>query len=115
MAASVPVTIASDQSPIPVQATLSDEPIKISGTEDGTPTGTEFTFVNNRFQQILKARDREETFTYADFGTKNERVTQIDYVAPSIGAGPGFTARKTFVYTLVGVNYRLDDIIRSIV
>jgi hypothetical protein len=108
MANSMPVTIASDQSPVPVSATLADEPVKISGTENGQPNGTEFTFVNNRLQQILKAKDRTGTITYADFGNKNQRITQITYTAPSIGTGPGFTAVKTFTYTLVGNRYRRD-------
>lgn len=110
MAASLSVTMASDQSPIPVVATLGDEPVKISGTENGQPNGTEFTFVNNLRNQILAAKDREQDITYADFGTKNQRITQIDYTAPSIGSGTGFTARKTLTYTLVGNRYRRDSI-----
>jgi len=90
--------------------TLADEPIKMSGTEDGLPGGTEFTFVNNRRNQILAAKDREQALTYADFGTKNQRITQIDYTATSIGTGAGYTARKTLTYTLVGTNYRRDSI-----
>ena len=90
--------------------TLADEPIKMSGTEDGLPGGTEFTFVNNRRNQILAAKDREQALTYADFGTKNQRITQIDYTATSIGTGAGYTARKTLSYTLVGNNYRRDSI-----
>lgn len=90
--------------------TLADEPIKMSGTEDGLPGGTEFTFVNNRRNQILAAKDREQELTYADFGTKNQRITQIDYTATSIGTGVGYTARKTLTYTLVGNNYRRDSI-----
>lgn len=112
MAQSMPVTIASDQSPISIEgeitATLGDEPIKISGTEDGQPNGAEFPFVNNRLQQILKAKDRVGTISYADFGTKDQRITQISYTAPSIGTGVGFTAVKTFTYTLVGNRYRRD-------
>ena len=109
---SMSVTIASNQSPIPIEgsitATLGDEPIKISGTENGQPNGVEFPFVNNRLQQILKAKDRIGTISYADFGTKDQRVTQITYTAPSIGTGAGFTAIKTFTYTLVGNRYRRD-------
>lgn len=97
-------------SPLTVNATLADEPIKMSGTENGLPTGTEFTVVNNRRLQILGAKDREQSITYADFGTKNQRITQIDYTAASIGTGVGYTARKTFTYTLVGTNYRRDSI-----
>jgi len=108
-AASMPVVLASDQSPISVDIT--GEPIKISGTIDGTPSGTEYTFVNNIRQQILAAHDRQQDITYADFGTKNQRVTQIDYTSATF---PGIIARKTFSYTLVGVNYRRDSIDWSI-
>lgn len=115
MANSMPVTIASNQTPIPVVASLSDEPIKISGTSDGTPSGTEYTFVNNLRLQILAAKDRTQAITYADFGTKDQRVTLIDYISPSIGAGPGYTARKSLAYTLVGNKYRRDSITWSMV
>lgn len=128
MANSMPVTIASDQAPIPISGAitneelraspvevtgnfsvqLTDEPIKISGTENGQPNGPEFAFVNNLVQQILKAKDRTGTISYDDFGTKNQRITQLTYTAPSIGTGPGFTAVKTFTYTLVGNRYRRD-------
>lgn len=109
MANSMPVTIANNQSPIPVVASLGDEPIKISGTIDGTPGGVEYTFVNNRVAQILAAKDnRSGTLSYADFGTKDQRVTSITYTAPSVGTGPGFTAVKSFTYTLVGNRYRRD-------
>lgn len=102
--------------PLPTSATftgdinvkLTDEPIKISGTENGQPNGAEFPFVNNILQQILKAKDRIGTITYADFGTKNQRITQITYTAASIGVGVGFTAVKTFTYTLVGNKYRRE-------
>lgn len=98
-------------SPLEVNANL-DEPLKISGTEDGTQTGIEFTFVNNLRLQILASKDRDQVITYADFGTKNQRITQIDYIAPSISTS---IARKTFSYTLVGTRYRRDNITWSIV
>lgn len=115
MAGSLSVTLASDQTPIQVIATLADEPLKISGTENGQPGGPEFTFVNNLRQQILAAKDRDQAFVYADFGTKNQRITQVNYTAPSIGAGAGFTARKTLNYSLIGNRYRRDNIIWSLV
>lgn len=108
-AASMPVVLASDQPAVPV--TIDGEPLKISGTIDGTPSGTEYTFVNNVRQQILAAHDRQQDITYADFGTRNQRVTQIDYTSATF---PGTIARKTFTYTLVGVNYRRDSIDWSI-
>jgi hypothetical protein len=104
-AASVPVVLASNQPPISVA--IDGEPIKISGTINGTPSGTEYTFVNNLRQQILAAHDREQNITYADFGTKNERVTQIDYASATF---PGITARKVLLYTLVGTKYRRNSI-----
>jgi len=115
MANSMPVVIASNQSPLNVAATLADEPLKISGTENGQPTGPEFTLVNNLRLQILAAKDREQDITYADFGTVNQRITQITYTSPSIGSGAGYTAVKTLSYTLVGNRYRRDSIDWSLI
>lgn len=86
-----------------------------AGSEDGTRSGPKFAFVNNRRLQILAARDRTANITYADFGTKDQRVTQIDYTAPSIGVGAGYTARLTLSYTLVGNRYRRDSLTWSII
>lgn len=97
------------------QAITDQEPIKISGTENGQTGGTEHVFVNNRRLQILAARDMTQSISYADFGTKNQRVVQIEYTAPTIGVGAGFTAVRTFSYTLVGTRYRRDSISWSIV
>lgn len=115
MANSMSVVLASNQTVLNVNATLVDEPIKMSGTENGQPGGTEFVFVNNLKTQILAAKDREQNLSYADFGTKNQRITQIDYNSPSIGIGIGFVARKTINYTLIGNNYRRDSIVWSLV
>lgn len=87
----------------------------IIGTEDGTPTGTQKVFVNNRYLQILAAKDRDQDITYADFGTKDQRITRIDYVAPSIGTGIGFTARKNFTYVLDSGKYKRTKITRLLV
>lgn len=83
-----------------------------AGSEDGTKTGTKRAFVNNQRLQILSSHDRSQAITYADFGTKNQRITQIDYTSPTF---PGITARKIVSYTLVGNNYRRDSITWSIV
>ena len=91
------------------------QPVRVVGTENGAETGPEITLVYNRRLQILAAKDRLMSVTYADFGTKDQRVTQIDYTAASIGSGAGFTARKTLNYTLVGNKYRRDSINWSIV
>lgn len=109
---SMPVTIASDQAPIPVEMTFPDEPLKISGTKDGAPSGTEFGFVNNERLQILDAHDRVAAFTYADFGTKNQRITMIDYTSATF---PGVTIRRQFPYTLIGNNYRRDNEIWTVI
>jgi len=101
--------------PLNVEVTNLTEPLLTSGTENGQPSGTEFTFVNNRRQQILSAHDRNAQFTYADFGTKNQRITQIDYTSTTIGSGAGFTARMTLTYTLVGTRYRRDSIYWTLV
>lgn len=87
----------------------------IIGTEDGTPTGVQKVFVNNRYLQILAAKDRDQDIVYADFGTKDQRITQIDYVAPSIGVGAGFVARKTFTYVLDSGRYKRTKITRLLV
>lgn len=104
MANSVPVVLSSDQSSLPI--TLADEPIKMSGTQNGQPNGTEFTFVNNQRLQILDAHDRIAAFTYADFGTPDQRITQIDYTSATF---PGTTVRRQFTYTLVSDKYRRDN------
>lgn len=100
-AASMSVVLASDQPSLVVNS----GPIR--GTIDGTPSGTAYTFVNNLRQQILAAHDRNQDITYADFGTKNQRITQIDYTSATFS---GITARKTLTYTLVGTRYRRDSI-----
>ena len=78
------------------------------GTDNGLTTGNQFVFVNNIKNQILDAEDRQQSITYADFGTKNERVTQIDY--SSVTISNSVLARKTFNYTLISGKYRLDSI-----
>jgi hypothetical protein len=112
---SVPVVLASDQT-LTVNADLeafsaTPDNVMTVGTIDGTKTGTKYGFVNNLVQQILAAHDRQEVYTYADFGTKNERITRIDYTSATF---VGHTATRDFSYTLVGPNYRLDDISWSV-
>lgn len=88
------------------------EPVMIEGSINGSATGTMYGLVNNLRQQILATHDRDQDITYADFGTKDQRITQIDYTS---GMFPGVTARKTLSYTLVGTRYRRDSITWSIV
>lgn len=107
---SLSVVIASDQTlDIELDAFTSPNPDNVMavGSIDGTKTGTKYGIVYNLRQQILAAHDRESAFTYADFGTKNERITRIDFTSPTF---PGFTVRKDFIYSLNSGKYRLDDI-----
>lgn len=90
---SVSVVLTSDQ-----------EALTIQGTIDGTNTGTEYGFVYNRKEQILASHDKIATYTYADFGNKNERITRIDYTSATFLG----TARRDFSYTLTSGKYRLD-------
>lgn len=85
----------------------------ITGTDDGTLTGTSYVFVNNIFKQILAAEDRVEQYTYVDAGTRNERITVIEYSSAIVH--PGTIARKTISYTLAGNSYIVTNITRSLV
>ena len=87
-----------------------EQPILTAGTIDGTINGTKYPIVYNAKQQILDSHDRIANFTYADFGTKNQRITQIDYTSSTF---PGITIRRVFNYSLVGNNYRRDEEIWS--
>lgn len=109
----------SQSNPMPVDATVNVEvdvaldafsatpdTVQLVGSIDGTKTGTKYGFVNNLKLQILDAHNRVASFTYADFGTKNQRVTQIDYTSSTF---PGTTVRRQFSYSLVGNFYRRDN------
>lgn len=95
----------------PIPVTLSGGSVTVlgdsitSGTVDGTDTGTERTFVNNKKQQVLASHDLVGAYTWADFGTKNERVTSISYTSATF---PAVTITRTFAYTLSAGSYRLD-------
>lgn len=79
---------------------------KISGTVDGTDTGTERTFVNNKKNQVLASHDLSVAYTWLSFGTKDERVSTIIYTSATF---PGDTITRTFNYTLTSGKYRLDS------
>lgn len=81
--------------------------VQLVGSSNGLTTGTKFGYVNNIRQQILATEDRESTLTYADFGTKDQRVTAITYSSPTF---PGVSVQKQLTYSLVGVRYRRDSI-----
>lgn len=105
------VTVVNDVSdPIPVSVsslsvTITGDAIT-SGTVDGTSTGTERTFVNNRKNQVLSSHDLAVAYTWLDFGTKDERVSSIVYTSATFA---GVTVTRTFTYSLVGTKYRLDS------
>lgn len=63
-------------------------------------------------QQILKADDMIASLTWADFGLSTQRITSIVYTATSVGA---YTATKSFSYTNVGGQYRLDSFTWAVV
>lgn len=115
MAQSMPVVLSSDQGSIPIDLdafTATPDSVQTVGSIDGTSTGTKYGFINNLRQQILASHDREQDITYADFGTKDQRITQIDYNSATFGAT---IARKTISYTLIGNKYRRDSIDWSII
>lgn len=60
----------------------------------------------NQKEEVLAAEDLEVSYTWLDFGTKNERVSQIIYTAASIS---GVTLQRDFTYSLVSGKYRLDS------
>lgn len=82
-------------------------PTITAGTSDGTISGDVFINVNNVKNQILQAADTNAALTYADFGTVNQRITQIDYTSPTF---PGIIASKVLTYVLDGTRYRRTNI-----
>lgn len=115
---SISVTLATDLDPISVELDIdaftnpNPDNIQLVGSIDGTKAGTKYGFVNNLRLQILDSHDRVAEFTYADFGTKNQRITQIDYASATF---PSAIVRRVFNYTLVGNNYRRDDEVWTVV
>jgi hypothetical protein len=87
-------------------STLNPDSIQITGSQDGTKTGQKFGVVYNKRQQILDSHDRVANFTYADFGTKDQRITSIEYTSATF---PGVTIKREFTYTLVSGRYRRDS------
>lgn len=113
---SISVTFASDVPTLDVNLNAFTSPTPDSvmtvGAIDGTQTGTKYGLVYNIRQQILASHDRDEQYTYADFGTKNQRITRVEYTSSTF---PGFTVRRDFNYTLVSGSYRRDDSVWSVV
>lgn len=69
--------------------------------------------LDNIRTSILKANDRDQQISYADFATKNERVTQIDY--RSLTVYPSSIARKTITYVLESGRYKRTNITWQII
>lgn len=114
-AGSIPVVLADDQSAILIDLdafSITPDNVMIVGSQDGSKTGTKTGLVYNIRQQILATHDRTQQITYSDFGTKDQRITAINYTSATF---PGVTARKAITYTLVGSKYRRDAITWTII
>jgi hypothetical protein len=106
-AQSLSVTLASDQTALTIE-----DPITTRGSIDGTIGGTKYNFVYNLRQQILATHDRQENYTYADFGTKDQRITRVDYTSATF---PGITIRRDLNYTLTSGKYKRTDTVWTVV
>jgi hypothetical protein len=85
---------------------LTPDSVMITGSENGTATGQKFGVVYNKKQQVLDSHDRVANFIYADFGTKDQRITSIEYTSATF---PGIIIKREFTYTLVSGRYRRDS------
>jgi|GEM_PF-4222575 hypothetical protein len=109
---SISVILSSDQTPIEVTQQIDAftkpiaDNIQLVGSLDGTQSGQKYGIVYNARQQILDSHDRNAEFIYADFGTKDQRIVQINYTSDTF---PGITVRRVFTYTLIGNKYRRDS------
>jgi hypothetical protein len=88
------------------------QPVITAGTQNGLVNGPVFINVSNLRLQILAAHDRVQDITYADFGTKDQRVVKIDYSSATFA---GFTASKNINYVIDGSRYRRTNITWTIV
>lgn len=110
----LPASSSSTSLPVPLPVTVTNPTTSVTVSNPVTVANpvttvtvanpvTEVTVLNpvldNKKTAILKAEDRDEVYTYADFGTINQRITQIDYSSPTVY--PGETARRVFTYELV--------------
>lgn len=85
---------------------------KLVVNPDGSINVNNTQIILNIKEQIMRAVDREQNIIYEDFGTKNQRIVEINYNAISVGLP---VAKKTITYTLVGNKYRRDSIDWSII
>lgn len=113
---SISVTLATNQPSIAIDANGFDatnpDSIQLVGSIDGTSTGSKYGFINNLRQQIMSTQNRQSAVTYADFGSKDQRITRIDFTSALF---PGYTVRKDFLYVLDSGRYRRTNINWSIV
>jgi len=92
------VNLINPEIALELDATDGDS-VLVAGTEDGEVDGTVRIAVNNRRIQVLSAHDLEIDPTYADIGTKSERITQVDFTSATFS---GVTVRKSISYTDLG-------------
>jgi hypothetical protein len=78
--------------------------VKARAAHSVSTTGT-VTLTESLKTQILNATDLDVTINYLDAGTCDERITSIEYDAPSVTSS---TLLKSFNYTLVGSSYVLS-------
>jgi hypothetical protein len=95
-----------------IDSSISGKAILFEGSGDTlkVPSSTNplpVTEIENDKNQVLEAEDVLETYTFLDFGTKNERLDTIVYTAASV---PGVTVTKDFSYVAAGSSYRLTTI-----
>jgi len=116
--------VISEANPVQDVNILSPNPLPVS--VDNFPTIQDVNLVSpstlsvtikdnteNIKTSILAAPDREQSITTVDFGTINERVTQIDYSSSTVY--PSNVARKTIIYVIDSGFYKRTDIVWSII
>lgn len=109
---SLSVVLSSDQAAIETLVELdaftkpSVDNVLLVGSIDGLKNGLKYGIVYNKRQQVLDSHDRVAEFVYADFGTKDQRITRIDYTSATF---PGVIIRRDFAYTLISNRYRRDS------
>lgn len=81
--------------------------VMITGSVDGTKTGTKYGWVNNVKQQIMAAHDRKRDAFYLDISSKKDRrLDKFEYTSPTF---PGVTLVRQFSWTLVGTEYVYEN------
>jgi hypothetical protein len=99
-----------------IDSTISGKAILFEGASDTLRVPSEtnplpVTEIENDKNKVMEAEDLLETYTWLDFGTKNERIDTIVYTAASV---PSVTVTKDFSYVAAGSSYRLTTITWSV-